>query len=62
MKKQSPPSLKKLAEAFKLQNPDASIADFLAFIMDEKQGCIAGKQIALGFWKAGARKGDYHFA
>ena len=62
MAKKQAPSLKKLAEAFKLQNPEASIADFIAFILEEKQGCIAGKQIALGFWKAGAKKGDYRFA
>ena len=48
----TPQSLQSMAYSFKMAHPEASIADFIAYIVEEKQNCSVGKAMARGFWRA----------
>ncbi len=58
--------IRPIVKQWKLDHPDASIADLIAYLIKEKQNSAIGKQIALGFEDAlkelgrGAN-GDYRF-
>ena len=59
-------SLQSIAYSYKMAHPEASLADFIAFIIENKQNCLAGKQMARGFWRALDEMGieadgDYRF-